>query len=889
MRLIALALLLAPAAFAQPDCGALFDRAQQAFDDLDTRAADSVAVAATRAAFRRGRACYDALPALDSTGAAHFARLYGRDVQILLETRRTEEAEALTEAFLDGPHLKADSAGVRYLLELRGFILGQQGRAEEAMRTRLQLLDYAPSASPVVRTRIWMALGVDYKQLGRWEEALAIYETVQRTLGAEPELEAGQRVNRARAFTEEANIRLFQQHRPGSVARSLVAARTATHLLREADATRADHYLVFARITLAEAFRASGQPDSALVAAQAAADLAGRLERPSPSAELTGWEEVGRVYLDLERYAEAQAAFERALAVGKQYGVHVRRGALLNQLAIVAMRRGDWARADSLVEQDLHLVEAERAGLGAEAEASRSGFWYDSYLARVSLLLYQHRHEDAFLALDEARARVLRDLRRRRRLLGDLPLATRRHADSLSTALEALHRRSTEPDIDRAERLRLRGKIADLETGYALLFEEDAPSASPGPDRIRRALGAREQVLLTYHLNPPNHAFVLRPDTLIAVPLDAALDAGRIRALMAEANPLWVEAGGLVAAPEAAFDPAPLKTLYDLLVAPVAAHLPAGAALVVVPEGPLAQLPFGLLLEAEPADRFRLAEAPFLLRRHAVSTELAASLLVEDAPPASDTASDLVAFGRSLFGRIEADSPLRSAYGDGAPPDLPNVARELRDLGRRFPSATVALDSAATESRLYASLGRARVLHLASHAFVEDDNPLGSYIQLFPDADGSHDGRLYLYELLQRPLDAALVVLSGCRTARGRDLLGEGVLGLQYAVRAAGAGATLGTLWRVDDAATVELMDSFYAHLARGERKDVALQRAQLAYLETHDGLRGSPFFWAAPVLYGDPSPVDIPSGSNLWWWLGGLVLIAAALLLPRVLHRFPS
>src|SRR5690606_21653979 len=127
------------------------------------------------------------------------------------------------------------------------------------------------------------------------------------------------------------------------------------------------------------------------------------------------------------------------------------------------------------------------------------------------------------------------------------------------------------------------------------------------------------------------------------------------------------------------------------------------------------------------------------------------------------------------------------------------------------------LDGAATESSLYQLLGGAHLLHLASHAFVAESDPLNSYIQLSPDS--TEDGRLYLHELLARPLAASLVVLSGCSTARGRDLLGEGALGLHYAVRAAGAGSSLGTLWRVDDEATVELMDRFYRHLARGERK----------------------------------------------------------------------
>ncbi len=132
---------------AQPSCEALFERAQQALDAFQPRAADSVATAAMRATLQRARACYAARPALDSTAANQFAQTYGRDVQVLWETGHPDDAAALTETFLDGPHLRADSAGVRYMLQWRGFILDYQGDLEGASRTWAQLLDYAPSAT----------------------------------------------------------------------------------------------------------------------------------------------------------------------------------------------------------------------------------------------------------------------------------------------------------------------------------------------------------------------------------------------------------------------------------------------------------------------------------------------------------------------------------------------------------------------------------------------------------------------------------------------------------------------------------------------------------------------------------------------------------------------
>jgi CHAT domain-containing protein len=201
------------------------------------------------------------------------------------------------------------------------------------------------------------------------------------------------------------------------------------------------------------------------------------------------------------------------------------------------------------------------------------------------------------------------------------------------------------------------------------------------------------------------------------------------------------------------------------------------------------------------------------------------------------------------------------------------------------PGGRFALDEAASEGAFMRQVGDARVLHLASHAAADPALPLYSYIMLWEDPATGDDGVLRLHELLGRPLDAEMVVLSGCATARGRAHMGEGMLGLQFAFRAAGARSVVATLWSEDDRAAVELVDRLYAHLQRGLPKDRALQAAQLDYLADHDGIRASPFFWAAPVLYGDDAPVGwAPApGRPLPWVLLGLGLLGAALALPRV------
>ena len=351
-------------------------------------------------------------------------------------------------------------------------------------------------------------------------------------------------------------------------------------------------------------------------------------------------------------------------------------------------------------------------------------------------------------------------------------------------------------------------------------------------------------------------AFVVTPDTLVARVLPTT--ARDIRSLLNRAGGAW--GSGAVRLD-------PLHALYERLVRPLRDLLPERGHLVVIPDGPLADLPFGALVES-PADDY--ASAQFLARRYAVSTDLAAALLVADAKrPERAYSIDLLAFGRSTFGETTEPNGRR---GGPLLIDLPNVIREIARVGDHVENRETALNDDATEARFDRDAGKARILHVASHAQADAAFPLYSRFYLWNDPESDDDGVVHLFELQSLRLPAELVVLSGCSTAAGEKQSGEGTIGLQYGVRAAGAAATLATLWPVDDRATTEIVDAFYAGLADGLPKDEALQRAQIGYIDTHSGAEASPWYWAAPVLSGDPRP--LPLHAPVAGWLRVLVAL---------------
>ncbi|MEL6651447.1 MAG: CHAT domain-containing protein, partial [Bacteroidota bacterium] len=197
---------------------------------------------------------------------------------------------------------------------------------------------------------------------------------------------------------------------------------------------------------------------------------------------------------------------------------------------------------------------------------------------------------------------------------------------------------------------------------------------------------------------------------------------------------------------------------------------------------------------------------------------------------------------------------------------------EIRSLRQYFP-ARMFLSEQASEASFQQNASTYDIIHIASHALVNDQNPLYSHIRFSQEADSIEDGVLELAELFNLRLNAELVVLSACETGLGKLQRGEGILSLARGMSYAGANSVLTSLWQVNDASTADLMQRFYAHLDQGMSKDAALRNAKLDYLRESDQLGSHPYYWASFVPIGDMRPLD----TNNWIipLLIGLVLFA--------------
>jgi CHAT domain-containing protein len=150
-------------------------------------------------------------------------------------------------------------------------------------------------------------------------------------------------------------------------------------------------------------------------------------------------------------------------------------------------------------------------------------------------------------------------------------------------------------------------------------------------------------------------------------------------------------------------------------------------------------------------------------------------------------------------------------------------------------------------------LGQYRIVHFATHGLLNSEHPelSGLVLSLVDEQGRPQDGFLRLHEIFNLRLQAELVVLSACQTGLGKEIRGEGLVGLTRGFMYAGAARVMASLWQVNDAATAELMKRFYRRmLQRGMRPAAALRAAQIEMWRRPQW--ESPYYWGAFVLQGE-------------------------------------
>ena len=587
-----------------------------------------------------------------------------------------------------------------------------------------------------------------------------------------------------------------------------------TEALGLADKVGNDHARVDAQIHLAQLETAQGHRAAAVTAARTA---------------LAGAQETG----ERESVSLAQDILGQALEADGQTADAV----LTYQAAVRTIEglRGDAAGGEKASQADLQQH-------------------VDPYQRLAALLVKDGRVLEAFGVAESAKARVLRDILQNGRMdLGSVLTETeqqRRAAAqarvaTLNRRAGAAHRESkvaianAEHDLDGA-RVALRNLEDELRAAHPEVRAREVVSQIPATT-LDQALGGDEGTVLLEFASSRDGStlFVAGPGTLplAAYPLRIPEEAlrGQVEAFrdaLANRSLGWQE--GAV-------------SLGRVLLGPVAERLGRARRVVIVPDGPLWDLPFQVLTWQDGGgclvDRLPISYAPsagFLAQvRHGAENK--ARQKTKDAPR-------LLAIGNPALGGDAENQPAAALMGGTLAP-LSFAEDEVRQLGALYGAerSSVMIGGEAREEIFKQSAPKYDILHLATHGLLNDANPLYSCLLMAQTglAPGE-DGLLEAREIMDLHLHARLAILA----ARGKAGAGEGQLGLSWALLVAGCPASVVNQWKVDSRSNVDLMLELHRQLRAGKATDEALRQAVLALCKT-PGYE-HPSYWAPFVVVGD-------------------------------------
>ncbi len=556
-----------------------------------------------------------------------------------------------------------------------------------------------------------------------------------------------------------------------------------------------------------------------------------------------------------------------------------------------ALGRAEAARAHA--REAVERVEAMRTGVvSPDLRAAFLATRRRAYELLIDLLMDRHAadpaggHDREALAVSErARARTLLDALEgldaagpggtvpagralRRRLSATVDRQLRQSgaaAEALSREIDAL---LAELDGVEAEARRRDPRYAAFSDPPAAAAHEIAGLLEDGTLLLEYALGEERSFLWAVGGGAAVRSFVLPPGREIEA-----------LARRVHEDLKTVEAGARGGSADDA-----AAALAKVLLSPVWSEAARARRLAVVPDAALHLVPFSALPVPEPGRAWDAggARLPLLERHEVVYLPSAATLAVSrrrlaGRPPAPKRAAVLA---DPVF---TAGDPRLAATGGGGQASVAAAAsrdaetergdRRIGETGvafERLPASgeeAAAIAALAPPGEVWTALGPAasrelalsealrayRVVHFATHGVADAGNPerSGLVLSLLDAAGDPREGFLGLADVYELDLAADLVVLSGCRTAVGREVRGEGLMGLTRGFLYAGVPRVVASLWRVQDRTTAELMTRFYRALWQdGLPPAAALRQAQRS-------LRGEPryrdpYSWAGFVLQGE-------------------------------------
>lgn len=623
-------------------------------------------------------------------------------------------------------------------------------------------------------------------------------------------------------------------------------------------------------------------------------------ELGDPQFQMLALQKLGQSALKQKHLAKSQSYFQQSLRIAKETNDIPGETDALSGLAEIEAAENNLPEALKNSSRAIDLIESLRSKiLKTDLRSSFFAGYQSPYQTHIEILMRLHEQQPA--AGYAAQALSVSERARARNLL-----------DTLTETNSDL-RAGLAPEL-LTEEQNLRFQVSQQERArLAALSNKAAVPQAELLDKVTQLLSDYETLKVKIRQTSPRYAALTQPQPLTAEQIQKLLDKETVLleyALGEKRSVLWAVTTDSVTSfslppkdriEEAAHrchnltkdskhrrwqhaaDLAALELSRLILPpSPELQRLLNRNRLVVVADGALQYIPFGLL----PVPTGKTAtKSPLLSSMEIVSLPSASTLAVlRDELKGRQKPSKLLAiFSDPVFhlsdSRIKTEGTTISL--SSAQPDsgkraalLRQLTRSAEDIGlsgfarlpysRQEAEAILALTAdpqnlkafdftASRATALSAGLNDYRIIHFATHGLLNSRHPelSGLALSLVNEKGEPQDGFLRMTDLYNLKLNADLVVLSACRTAMGKDIKGEGLIGLTRGFMYAGTPRIVASLWDVNDAATAELMSRFYKHLLKDKLPAAAaLRAAQLSI--SRESRWAAPYYWAGFVIQGD-------------------------------------
>ncbi len=613
---------------------------------------------------------------------------------------------------------------------------------------------------------------------------------------------------------------------------------------------------------------------------------------PGSLAMATSLFKIGEVARERGKLIIAEKYYGRALVIREKLAP----GSLfeaepLNALAVLFNQTGRPLLASKYFTRSIDALEFQEGKLGGSQE-KKPGFaanyihYYQDY---IEYLIAQGRQAEAFHVLERSRARgfiemlaerdlvftdIPRELSREQKKiafeydqvqskLGDLnPVKEHSQAETLLERLRQL--RGKREEI--RERIREKSpRLASLKYPKRLTLTEVQKILDPGTVLLSYCVTRNKTFLFAVRSGLQSSSQqTAAPQKLFVYTVPIHADA--LRKQVDAFRNLIQDAEKGIADQSALIEPG--SKLFDELIRPAEPMISPADRLLICPDGPLHVLPFAALIQAtgnapDVPPQYLVQWKPL----HIVLSGTVYSELIETRGRVLGKAptTQLVAFADPKYPLSWHESPdgisdpqaqWLLTRGLNLQP-LPATRTEVEGIASVFQDKIVSyIGEEATEERAKTIGSDVRYIHFACHGFCDEQSPLDSSLALtVPERQtpGQDNGFLQAWEIFEKVrIRADLVTLSACKSALGKELGGEGLIGLSRAFQYAGARSVLASLWDVSDQTTAELMRRFYGYLKAGKTKDEALRAAQIDLITSPARFTAHPYHWAAFELIGD-------------------------------------